>query len=305
MSDAILSPYYVQNPLIFQEQVSSQIGANNNGDAMPKHPEVAIYLRCSTDDQDVAAQRMSLGGLLMMNGLKIDDCSFYIDEGVSAKKYPSFTDRPEGSRLMADIASGKVEQLFGFKIDRFFRRMEQGSAWMNEMEKRYPNVKVITSDCNQPLNTASGRKWWHFSLLLAEDENEARAERTQGGMMNKSERLEKSSHGVFGWGEYDSGERNITQGRDVGALIKMRPCWHEQAVRNWMIENPEDISYNKMASKLNGWKIPTATGRNWSSSSIRSQVNRPAKLHDQLHQFEQPKKMLSSPFRNFKPATRF
>jgi hypothetical protein len=205
---------------------------------------------------------------------------------------------------MEDIEAGKIDHLFGFKIDRFFRRMEQGSAWMNLMVKKHSHVKVVTSDCNQPLHTSTGRKWWHFCLLLAEDENTNRSERTQGGMQYKSESLEKTSHAVFGWEEYGSGLMNRTQGRDVGELILMRPNWHEYAVRQWMIENRGKISWGEMARKLNGWKIPTATGRNWTPSGARSQVVRPAKLHDQIHQFDIPK-LIKAPFRTFKPAHRF
>jgi DNA invertase Pin-like site-specific DNA recombinase len=304
MSDAILSPYHVQNEQTFQDLVNLQIGLRTSKEGMKQHSNVAVYLRCSTDDQSVDAQRMSLNPFLQMNGFNIDECELYIDEGVSAKKFPSFTDRPEGSRLMKDIEDGKIEHLFGFKVDRFFRRMEQGSAWMNVMARKHNNVKVVTSDCQAPLNTSAGRKWWHFSLLLAEDENEARAERTTGGMMYKTEKLEKTSHAVFGWSEYDSGEINMTQGRDVGALIKMKPCWHEYAVRQWMIEELGNLSAGEIARKLNGWRIPTATGRDWSQSSVRSQVKRPAKLHEQIHQFDIPS-LIKPPFRTFKPATRF
>lgn len=304
MSDAILSPYHVQNEDVFQDLVNLQIGLRTSSMGMKQQSNVAIYLRCSTDDQSVDAQRSSLSPFLQMNGFNIDECELYIDEGVSAKKCPAFTDRPEGSRLMKDIEDGKIQHLFGFKVDRFFRRMEQGSAWMNVMARKHPHVKVITSDCNAPLNTSAGRKWWHFSLLLAEDENEARGERTTGGMMHKSENLEKTSHAVFGWEEYDSGKRNITQGRDVGALVMMKPCWHEWAVREWMIEQLGNLSAAKIASKLNGWNIPTATGRKWTHSSVRSQVKRPAKLHEQIHQFDIPK-LIQPPFRTFKPAHRF
>jgi DNA invertase Pin-like site-specific DNA recombinase len=199
-----------------------------------QHPNVAVYLRCSTDDQSVDSQRLLLEFTVRQHGFSIDECEFYIDEGVSALKRPAFTDRPQGSRLMNDIVAGKIDHLFGFKIDRFFRRMEQGSAWMNLMAKNHPKIKVVTGDCNQPLNTSTGRKWWHFCLLLSEDENTVRSERTSGGMQYKSEKLQKTSHAVFGWGEYDSGERNITQGRDVGPLIMMEPCWHEQAVLRWI-----------------------------------------------------------------------
>ena len=313
MSDAILSRTLMQN----DEQVQLQIGGSKLVNGMPKinapkpntdlllHPEVAIYLRCSTDDQSVASQRLMMEQIVRAHGFSIDHCSFYIDEGVSALKKPAFTDRPNGSRLMQDIEAGKITHLFGFKVDRFFRRMEQGSAWMNKMANNHLDVTVITTDCNQPLHTSTGRKWWHFCLLLAEDENTVRSERTQGGMQYKAESLEKTSHAVFGWEEYGSGLMNRTQGRDVGELILMRPNWHEYAVRQWMIEQYEDLSANKIASKLNGWRIPTATGRKWSASSVRSQINRPAKLHEQIHQFKIPNKLISAPFRTFKPAQRF
>ncbi|MDA8838601.1 recombinase family protein [Candidatus Poseidoniales archaeon] len=145
MSDAILRPYHVQNPLIFQEQVASQIGANNNEDGMSKkHPEVAVYLRCSSDDQTVASQRHSLSNYLMAHGLEIDECSIYIDEGVSAKRYPSFTDRPDGSRLMQDIEKGTIKTVWGFKVDRFFRRVSAGSTFIEYMDDKHPNVTILT-----------------------------------------------------------------------------------------------------------------------------------------------------------------
>lgn len=309
MPNAQLRPITLQNEAVFQDTVKVYTSGSNHQSGMiptqKKHPNVAVYLRCSTEDQTVDAQQSMMSAFLLGHNLNIDECELYIDKGISAKKNPSFTDRAEGSRLMKDIESGKVNQLYGFKINRFFRRMAQGAVWMDLMAAKYSNVEVVTTDCNQPLNTSQGRQWWHFSLLLSESENEARAERTAGGMQHKAEKLQKTSHAVFGWGEYDSGERNITQGRDVGPLIMMEPCWHEQAVRQWIISEYGNLSANKIASKLNGWGIKTATGRNWSHSSIRNLVNRPAKLHDQLHQDDEPKKMITAPFRTFKPAHRF
>ena len=309
MSDAILSPYIVQNEATFQEAVKLQIGGNKLSNGMtPKqknHPEVAVYLRCSTDDQDVDSQKSMLHGYLMMQGLELDECELYIDEGVSAKVYPNFTDRPNGSRLMQDIESGKITKVFGFKVDRFFRKVAQGATWLDLMAKKYPHVQITTTDCAVPTNQSSGRMMWHMMLMLSEQENESRGERTEGGMQNKMERLQKTSHAVFGWEEYDSGKRNITQGRDVGALIMMRPNWHEYAVRKWMIDNPDGLSYGAIAKKLNAWKITTATGRPWTASSVGSQIKKPAKLHDQIHQFTIPNKLIQPPFRTFKPAHRF
>ena len=307
MSDATLSPYIVQNQQIFQEQVNLQIGRQISPIGMSKqlaHPNVAVYLRCSHEDQSVDAQQRELETYLLAHGLDIHECEMYIDEGVSAKKYPSFNARSEGSRLVQDIESGKIDTVWGLKVDRFFRKVSHGSVWIEHMENKYPNVKIMTRDCQAPTNTAAGRSLWHLLLMMAEHENELRGENTCGGMQYKQELCQKTSHSVFGWEEYDSGERNITQGRDVGALILMRPNWHEYAVREWMISNPDGYSNSKIAQKLNQWKIKTATGREWTQSSVRSQIKRPAKLHDQIHQFTIPNKLISPPFRTFKPAPR-
>ena len=305
MSDATLSPYHVQNEEIFQELVNLKIGLRTSSTGMSKkHPNVAVYLRCSHKSQNTDAQEASLTKYLLAHGLDLEECEIYRDTAVSAKQYPNFSDRTEGSRLLKDIESGKIDTVWGFKVDRFFRKLAAGATWIEHMNEKYPKVKVFTQDCQAPLNTSAGRTLWHLLLMMSEGENESRSERTLGGTQNKRELLQKSSHACFGWEEYDSGKRNITQDRDVGPLICVRPNWHEWAVREWIKEELGNLSAAKIASKLNGWGIPTATGREWSESSVRSQIKKPAKLHDEIHQFTIPK-LIQPPFRTFKPATRF
>ena len=112
---------------------------------------------------------------------------------------------------MQDIASGKITHVFGYKVDRFFRKVSAGATWLDLMAEKYPNVTIRTSDCMVPTNQSSGRQFWHMMLMISEQENESRSERTQGGMQHKQENLQKTSQAVFGWEEYDSGERNRTQ----------------------------------------------------------------------------------------------
>jgi len=283
-------------------QIQGQI---TQSEMSKKHANVAVYLRCSHEDQSVAAQQTTLTTHLQSHGLELTECELYVDEGISAKKYPSFTDRTEGTRLVEDIESGKIDTVWGFQVDRFFRKVSAGSVWIEHMSTNYPDVKILTQDCQAPTTTAAGRTLWHLLLMIAEAENEARGEKTGGGMQHKQELLQKTSHACFGWEEYDSGERNITQGKDVGPLIMMKPCWHEYAVRQWLIESYGTLTAGEIARRLNGWKVPTATGREWTQSSVRSQVARPAKLHDQIHQFDIKPSLISPPFRTFKPAHRF
>jgi DNA invertase Pin-like site-specific DNA recombinase len=153
MSDALLSPNYLQNSDVFQELISSQIGDNNSPLGMQEiqHPNVAVYLRVSTGDQTVEAQKLRLTSLLAVEGYDINQCMLYIDDGVSAKRKPAFTDRPEGSRMMQDVSDGKITKIYGTYVNRFFRRVSQGAMWLDEMKDTYPNVIIKTSDVLQIL----------------------------------------------------------------------------------------------------------------------------------------------------------
>lgn len=280
MSDATYRAYHQQNEQVFQEQVQRQIGDSTLPILMTKkHEDVAVYLRVSTGDQTVDSQLMKLRPFLLAEGYDVDECSLYVDDGVSAKSHPNFTDRPAGSEMMADVASGKITKIYGTYVNRFFRRVAQGSAWMDEMAQNHPQVVIKTSDCFASTTSSAGRMMWHTLLMVSEMENEQRAERTQGGMQRLQEQLKKSSHAVFGWSYNEDEER-------------MNPNWHQQAVIQYVKEAWNDNkghSFSKIARDLNDWCIPTSTGRQWSSSGVSRLINKPSKMQDQLHQFDTPK----------------
>jgi len=310
MSDATLRTITLQNEEIFQESVKLYLSGHNHDSGMHipiKHPNVAIYNRMSSNKQERHSQEFAMRQFANVMGFDYDECNIYNDDAVSALKNPSFEDRDEGKRLMQDIANGTIDTVYSFKVDRLFRRMAQGASWMDLMAKKYPKVKVITTDCAMPMDTSQGRMMWHMLLMLSENENTKRQERTQSGMQSKTERLEKTSSAVFGWSEYDSGQRNFTNGKDVGPLIKMEPCWHEQAVidyvhQAWKMDKGD--SFSKIARSLNKWHIPTAMGKEWSPTAISRLIKKPSAYQDQLHQFERPKRLIKAPFRGFKPAVR-
>ena len=280
MSDAILSPYHVQNEQIFQEYLELHNGDETIPSGMTKkHENVAVYLRVSTGDQTVDSQLMKLRPFLLAEGYDVDECSLYVDDGVSAKSHPNFTDRPAGSDMMQDVADGKITIIYGTYVNRFFRRVANGSAWMDLMAKEYPQVIIKTSDCFASTTSSAGRMMWHTLLMVSEMENEQRAERTQGGMQRLQEQLKKSSHAVFGW------FWNEDDGR-------MNPDWHQQAVIQHVKESWNDNkgqSFSSIARDLNDWNIKTSTDRSWASGGVRRLVKQPSKMQDQLHQFTPPK----------------
>ena len=280
MSDAILSPYHVQNEQIFQEYLELHNGDETIPSGMTKkHENVAVYLRVSTGDQTVDSQLMKLRPFLLAEGYDVDECSLYVDDGVSAKSHPNFTDRPAGSDMMQDVADGKITIIYGTYVNRFFRRVANGSAWMDLMAKEYPQVIIKTSDCFASTTSSAGRMMWHTLLMVSEMENEQRAERTQSGMQRLQEQLKKSSHAVFGW------FWNEDDGR-------MNPDWHQQAVIQHVKESWNDNkgqSFASIARDLNDWNIKTSTGRSWAAGGVGRLVKKPSKMQDQLHQFTPPK----------------
>lgn len=280
MSDATLSPYIVQNEQIFQEYLELHNGHTTLPSGMTKkHPEIAVYLRVSSKDQTVESQLSSLRPFLLMEGYDVKECSLYIDDGVSAKSNPNFTDRPAGSEMMADVKNGKITTIYGFKVNRFFRRVAEGAQWMDLMSRKFKNVQVKTMDCFASISQANGRMMWHTLLMISEMENEQKSEQTGSGMQRKQEQLGKSSHAIYGW------FWNEDDGR-------MNPDWHQQAVIQHVKDSWNDNkgdSYAKIARDLNDWKILTSTGRQWNASGVRRLVKSPSKMQDQLHQFTPPK----------------
>lgn len=295
MSDAILNPIDLQNEAQFEDAVKVYLSGRNNDPEMNTiaHPEVAVYLRVSTGDQTVESQLNRLRHFVMAEGYDVDSCSIYIDDGISAKSYPNFTDRPAGSQMMADVESGRIKVIYGTYVNRFFRRVAQGAMWLDQMAKDYPHVVIKTSDCFADSNSSAGRMMWHTLLMVSEMENEQRAERTQSGMQRLQENLQKSSHAVFGW---------FWNGQDG----RMNPCWHQQAVIKHVKDAWNDNkgqSFSAISRELNNWGIETATGKQWTQSAVRRLVKAPAKMQDQLHQFDPPKTFPINIKRGIKPKS--
>ena len=291
MSEAQLRLQDLLNYAQFEDAVNVYEGGNQQNCGMYlKHPEIAVYLRVSTDDQTVESQKKSLRMFLLAEGVDIDECRLFIDEGVSAKKFPTFTNRPAGKEMMKAIQAGTVKKVYGTYVNRFFRRVAEGATWMDFMAKNHPDVEVKTSDCFADHKTSAGRMMMHTLLMVSEMENEQRSERTQGGMQRLQENLQKSSHAVYGW-FFDED------------LQQMQPHWHQQAVIRhvhtaW--NNNMGQSFSAIARDLTRWGIKTSTGKDFNQSTVRRLVKSPAKLHDQLHRFDPPKRMISAPFRTYK-----
>lgn len=251
--------------------------------------KIAIYLRCSSDEQNVDSQMLFVDGLVKRHGFNVEECKIYKDEGMSATKMKDLYDRPQGLQLMNDIKAGKITHLFAYRVDRLFRNLQGGANFIEEMKTNYPNVSIITTDCPMPLTDPDGEFFFGMQVLFARREAAVLAQRTTGGMQAKQEQLGVTSYAVYGWDvcHKPNGEKT------------MRPNWKEQAVLEWLVEQKKlGKSNESSARQLNAWGVPTKLGKKWRGTNLSRHFNNPAKLHDQLHQFTRPKKMSKPPFRS-------
>ncbi len=117
---------------------------------------VAIYCRVSTEDQKeretIVTQREF--GLRYSDVRGYDVHAVYEDDGVSATKYPSLTQREAGSRLLSDARAGLFEAVLVYKLDRLGRGARNVLGALEELE-RFVFVQSMTESFDS--STPSGR----------------------------------------------------------------------------------------------------------------------------------------------------
>lgn len=299
MSDAPLRPH---EPLTTDNSPASeitqiQVRASILNNAMTTEIDtvttstnrVAVYLRVSTDDQNVLSQSAFVDNLIRQHGFDPSNVLEFKDEGVSATKMGNLRDRPDGKELVEAIERGEVTHLFAFRVDRMFRDLEAGAAFIKWVREKQPQLNVFTTDAPMSLTTADGEFLFGMQVLLARREAAVLSVRVGGGMDATREALKPTSHAVFGWDicHTSNGEKTL------------RPNWKQQAVLEWIeAQHKTGLSNPKIAKQLNAWGVQTATGKQWVASGVRRMIVSPAKYQQELHQFKRPKRMTSAPFRS-------
>jgi DNA invertase Pin-like site-specific DNA recombinase len=141
---------------------------------MSRQPQVAIYVRVSTDDQSVDAQLSDLREYVANRGWK--QVHEYVDQGVSGSK----DSRPAWNELWDHIQKGKVHVLVVHALDRVGRSLPHIVKIMCELVER--NITLVGYRENLELSTAQGRMLAGLFGVLAEYELNLIKERTRAGM---------------------------------------------------------------------------------------------------------------------------
>jgi DNA invertase Pin-like site-specific DNA recombinase len=99
---------------------------------------IGLYLRSSTDRQDVRTQRHALVEYCKTRLYPKHEVHVYADEGISGTR----DDRPALARLLKDAASGKIDRVLVFELSRLSRNMLGLLNLMEQLSKL--NVTVET-----------------------------------------------------------------------------------------------------------------------------------------------------------------
>jgi len=291
MSNALLRQTNLHESEISSDGVKLYLGDRNQPGGMDSERRpAALYLRVSTDDQDVGMQETYCRSMALMDGFSDEDIIIYSDEGKSATKMPDLRNRPAGNRMIQDIEAGKITHVYAYRVDRLFRSNKGGADFVDECVKKWPHLSLRTSEAPVDLTSGDGEFLFGLSVLLARREAAILSVRTRGGMQHTAENLNKVSRDVWGW--------KVASEKTKDAKATMEPHWKQQAILEWVLVQTD--SNNKVARRLNDLGIKTVSGKKFSGTTIWRMKNQPPKFQDQLHQFGRPKRMISYPFRTYK-----
>lgn len=167
-------------------------------------PDVAIYVRVSTVEQNEASQRAEIERWL--HGYGWTGASWYIDKGASGDDL----NRPELERLRKDIFAGAISTIIVWKLDRLSRTIRDGLALLCEWCDRGLRVVSVTQQID--VSGTVGKMIAAILLGIAEMEQQDRRERQKVGI-----RVAKAK-GVYDGRRPGSTKAKPAQARDLKAL---------------------------------------------------------------------------------------
>jgi len=224
----------------------------------------AIYVRVSTDEQAKEGYSVRAQIDKLKNYIQIKDWGFYkvyADEGISGK---NITDRPAINELIADIKSGKVNNVLVYKIDRLTRSTKD----LIELTELFNKSKCGFNSLMESIDTqtASGRMFLKIIGIFAEFERENTIER----ITLACEKKVKEGYTLAGF--------TTSYGYDREPGDKIQRINHTEAkvvkeIFNMYLDG--NLSYAAIARNLNHRAIKPKLGKSWHQASIRGVLTNP------------------------------
>lgn len=225
-----------------------------------EQPRAVAYIRVSTNEQadegvSMAAQEARIRAYCTLRGL--DLVAVVIDAGVSAGK-PMHT-REGGSRVLGLVASGEVDSVVAFKLDRLFRDccdcLDVTKAW----DKRGVSLHLLDLGGQAvDTSTAIGRFFLTVMAGAAELERNQIRERTAAAMAHMK------AEGLYTGGRVPYGHRLSADGSTL------EEDENEQAViREARILRAAGLSLRAVAVELDRRGFVSRTGKVYAAEQIK------------------------------------
>ena len=136
------------------------------------HPN-GVYIRISTTDQNEASQVAEIGKWLAGNGLTAET---YLDRETGDN-----LDRPEFTRLQADIFNGQIKTVIVWKLDRLSRSLKDGiNVLCDWLEK---GVRLVSVTQQLDFSGPAGKLIASVLFAVAEMEQSTRRKRQAAGIV--------------------------------------------------------------------------------------------------------------------------
>ncbi len=142
----------------------------------------AIYLRVSTDMQEVKSQRHAINQWCAAQGYDKASLQEYIDEGISGATF----ERPAFKKLLTDIASGKVSKVITFELTRLSRDF-MGLLRVMEQIKDAGAVVEVPGEGIVPFGSTLEQAMVALKSLAGAQEREAIRSRIKSGIARRRE----------------------------------------------------------------------------------------------------------------------
>ena len=177
--------------------------------------KVGIYVRCSQDAQERATlqtQEQQCKEFCENQGWEI--AGIYKDDGFGAG--PEVV-RPDFSRLLRDAATGKIEVIVVWKLDRFSRSLQDGVNTFFDLKKWGVNLKSATEpfDLNDP---------WLGDWFFGQQQLQAHQERKTLLLRFGTGKKQRVQQGLSAGGPIPYGYEYVAPGK--AKLLGKEPGWY-------------------------------------------------------------------------------
>jgi DNA invertase Pin-like site-specific DNA recombinase len=135
----------------------------------------AVYLRVSTDDQNLDSQRDSLAAVCRQRGWT--EVTVYEDKASGAD-----TSRRALAQLMADVRLGRVGQIVVFRLDRLGRSLPHLAQIIGELDTNGVGLLVPDQGIDTTTSNPAARLQLHVLMAVAEFERAIIRERVKAGI---------------------------------------------------------------------------------------------------------------------------